>query len=136
VSHVVLCFSRYREGPWIIRIDSKHGDQPHHKRHIHIKRKGLGGEYSWNEDGTRHDKYRFPVSEDSIQAAKRIAAERLGINQAMLQFMAFIPEVQEISVIELSPHHNHEMLSAIFVGGEEEIYVLIYEDRLVFVSWK
>lgn len=137
MTQVVLCFLTFREGPWIIRVDSKHGNEPHHQRHIHITRKRLGGEYSWNEDGTRHDKHKFPTSENSIQAAKEIAAKRLGINPAMLQFMTPISGASEISVLGLLPHYKDEVLMAILaIDGNDEMLVFTYSDGVVFVSSK
>ena len=74
-----LAYLVQRDGDWSIRIDSRHGPDQHQRRHVHISKRGLKGEYSWNEDGTRHDKHRFPVSEQCIRGAKERASRALNI---------------------------------------------------------
>ena len=54
---------------------------------MHIKKPDLGGEYSWNIDGTRHDNHRFPDNEKWINKAKEFAAEELGIPSRSLNFI-------------------------------------------------
>jgi hypothetical protein len=91
MSDLVLCFISKTVGPWQIQVHSRHGSKEHDQKHIHITRPGLGGEYSWNKDGSRHDKHRFPKSEPMIKAAKSIAASELGISVGSLQFITSVP---------------------------------------------
>lgn len=83
---LLYCLGR-QVGDWTIRVDPPHGQKEYHRRHVHIKKRGLGGEYSWNEDGTRHDKHRFPRSDACIGAAKNHAASALGIPVSSLSFL-------------------------------------------------
>lgn len=87
MEQVLLCCLIRRDGDWTIRVDPPHGPQEHHRKHVHIKKRGLQGEYSWNMDGSRHDKHRFPPSEACISAARRHAALALGIPVASLSFL-------------------------------------------------
>lgn len=84
---MVLCCLITKSGDWTIRIDSPHGPKDYHRKHVHVSKRGLDGEYSWNIDGTRHDKRRFPSSEKCISAAKQHAASALGIPAGALQLM-------------------------------------------------
>lgn len=64
------------DGEWEVRIDGPHLNPPLGQRHVHIrKRKGRKGEYSWNLDGTRHDKGKFPRNEQGIEAARANASK-------------------------------------------------------------
>lgn len=85
-------------GDWTIRIDSKHGNSPHNRKHVHISKRGLSGEYSWNIDGSRHDEHRFPTTEKCIGAAKKHAATALGISASSLSFIVGIPGGARISI--------------------------------------
>jgi Family of unknown function (DUF6367) len=100
MAHVVLSCNRYQIGDWKIRIDKPHGNQPYHRRHVHIKKKGLDGQYSWNQDGSRHDKRKFPRSEQCIAAAKRHAAEALGVNVGDLSFISSVGGGVRVSVYD------------------------------------
>ena len=75
------------DGQWNIRVDQQLGDGRHHQRHVHVTRKGLKGEYSWNVDGTRHDKSHFPASEEQIGKARELASKALNVPMAKLQFI-------------------------------------------------
>jgi hypothetical protein len=55
----VLYVLRIRKGEWTIDVHPRHG--PTGLRHVHLTWNGR--EYSWNEDGTRHDAHRFPTDE-------------------------------------------------------------------------
>jgi hypothetical protein len=85
-------------GDWTIRTDTPHGNVPNAQHHVHIEKRGLKGEYSWNIDGTRHDDHRFPKNEQCINAAKRHAAEALGISSNILQLVVALPGGQRVSV--------------------------------------
>lgn len=91
MSCTVLCLISKSNGPWKIQIHSRHGSKSHDQKHIHIKRRGLKGEYSWNIDGSRHDSHRFPVSDNMIEKAKAIAAKELGISADTLQLITSYP---------------------------------------------
>jgi hypothetical protein len=86
-SWIACFFLTTRVGDWTIRIDGAHGTDPSARRHVHIIKRRKKGEWSWNEDGTRHDKRRFPVSSDCIAAAKRHASEVLNVPIDSLQFI-------------------------------------------------
>jgi hypothetical protein len=51
-------------------VDPPRGNVPKAQRHVHISRRKLGGEYSRNVDGTRHDKRRFPPSDKYMNRAQ------------------------------------------------------------------
>ena len=126
-------------GDWIIRIDSRHGNQPKGQRHVHISKRGLSGEYSWNFDGSRHDEHRFPVSEKCINAAKKHAAEALGISMESLSFMVGIPGGSSISLrrkyhqgfsnMHLFNSYISVRLSVIFFGASTGLALVLIEDR-------
>ena len=87
MDQVLLYCSTKSSGDWTIRVDQPHGSKHYHRKHVHVAKKGLAGEYSWNIDGTRHDKKNFPVSEKCISAAKQHAASALRIPISSLQFI-------------------------------------------------
>lgn len=97
-SQVFLCCLIGKVGDWTIRIDPPHGNAKYHRQHVHIQKRGLRGEYSWNSDGTRHDEHRFPSSEKCIAAAKRHAASALNIPILSLNFIIGISGGARISV--------------------------------------
>lgn len=92
-----FCFA-HQIGSWNIRIHSPHGNVPNAQRHVHITKRGLGGEYSWNIDGTRHDNHRFPQNDQCIKAAKKHAAKSLGIPIYELHFIVQLPGKHRVSV--------------------------------------
>jgi len=98
---LVLFALTLREGVWSIRVDppTNHG-----KLHVHIWRKKGRGTYSWNDDGSRHDKCRFPNSENDIKAAKRLAAKHLGIPESHLSFITMLSGVK---YVEIHVHNSH-----------------------------
>lgn len=91
MEQVILCCLISKVGDWTIRVDSPHGSAAHSKKHVHIKKKKLNGEYSWNIDGTRHDEHRFPTTEKCIGKAKEHAAAALGIPISSLSFIVAEP---------------------------------------------
>ena len=97
----ILYALTFREGNWYIRIDPPHvsGGQ----RHVHITAGRVRGEYSWNVDGTRHDKHKFPANEKAIHAAKRLAAKHLGVSAAQLSFLTMLPAFGQV---EISPEQS------------------------------
>jgi hypothetical protein len=87
LSLVILHILTSRIGDWTVSVHPRHGSKDHDRKHVHIKKRGLGGEYSWNVDGTRHDKHRFPTEEQCIKKAKDLAANALNINANTLQLV-------------------------------------------------
>jgi len=87
MSQIILHSLITKTGSWTIRIDSPHGDKEYHHKHVHILKKCLNGEYSWNEDGSRHDEHKFPNQEKCIQKAKKLAEKALCLPRGTLQFI-------------------------------------------------
>lgn len=116
-------------GEWEIRLDHPH--QPDGKRHVHVRRKrGRKGEYSWNEDGSRHDKHKFPVSEGMIGKAKEITANKLRVPVGTLEFLTGIPRGGRIVVL----HEGPPWFSETYIFAEFELVVLVSEDWLILVA--
>ncbi len=116
-------------GLWEVRLDGPH--QLNGKHHVHVRRKrGRKGEYSWNEDGSRHDKHKFPVNEGMIGQAKQIAASKLGISVASLQFLTGLPRGGRIVIL----HDGLPWVSETYIFGESELIVLVSEDWLILVA--
>lgn len=88
MNNFILHHISKKEKGWTIKTHSRHGDKSYHKKHVHVSKNGLKGEYSWNDDGTRHDEHKFPSSEKSIVKAKELAASALGVDASTLQFIA------------------------------------------------
>lgn len=116
-------------GEWEVHLDTAH--TPIGQSHVHVRRKrGRKGEYSWNEDGSRHDKHKFPASEGMIKKAKEIAANRLGIPVGSLQFLAGLPRGGRIVIL----HDGLPWVSETYIFGESELIVLVTEDWLILVA--
>lgn len=133
-SQVFLCCLINKVGDWTIRIDQAHGNAKHHRRHVHIQKRGLRGEYSWNSDGTRHDEHRFPSSEKCITAAKRHAASALDISVSSLSFITGILGGTRISVrTNLSDSARHFSALNTYIRRNRSIVVLGSNLGLVLV---
>ncbi|MEA2018758.1 MAG: DUF6367 family protein [Campylobacterota bacterium] len=87
MSQVVLHHITKHIQGWIIDIHDSHGDKDYHQKHVHLIRNKLGGKYSWNIDGTRHDSFKFPSSEKWIEKARKLAANELKVEKDRLQFI-------------------------------------------------
>jgi hypothetical protein len=98
MQQVLLCCLVKKIGDWSIWIHPPHGPKDYHRKHVHITKRGLQGEYSWNIDGTRHDDHRFPTPEKCISSAKQHAASALGIPIGSLQLILAEPGGARISV--------------------------------------
>lgn len=138
-AQVLLCCLISKIGDWTIRIDSPHGNASHHRKHIHIQKRGLQGEYSWNIDGTRHDEHRFPVSGQCIRAAKKHAATGLNVPASSLSLIVGIPGGARITVRASSSgsskyfpiFNSYVRKSYSFVVFESEIgLVLVLNDEV------
>jgi hypothetical protein len=135
VTDVAICLLTTKVGPWRVRIDKRHGQEAHHQEHVHISRTGLKGEYSWNKDGTRHDKHRFPASEQQIGRAKELAAAALKIPSSTLQFITAIDGGTRVSVSSVPVGARARSLLSIYVRLGQHLVLLGSPDGLVvFVS--
>lgn len=122
-------------GPWRIRIDKRHGPEAHHQEHVHISRNGLKGEYSWNKDGTRHDKHRFPASEQQINRAKELAASTLNIPQSTLQFVTAIDGGTRVSVSAVPGSARARSVLSVYVRLNQRLVFLGSPEGLAIVVW-
>lgn len=68
---------------WTLRVDPEM-PQMNQQRHVHItKTKYINAknkQFSWNQDGTRHDKHAFSHSDNCLNTAKKIAQAALGVD--------------------------------------------------------
>ncbi|EGU4189944.1 hypothetical protein HWU03_004149 [Vibrio parahaemolyticus] len=112
---------------WSVRVDSRHGDKDYHRKHVHISKKGIKGEYSWNDDGTRHDKHNFPNNEKSIGKAKKLAADALSVPVSSLEFITAIS-----GGIWYKFHSDHDRFST-YVHKHRIIVVLQSESNILTV---
>lgn len=124
-----------KAGPWRIRIDKRHGPEAHHQEHVHISRNGLKGEYSWNKDGTRHDKHRFPTSEQQINRAKELAASALNIPQSTLQFITAINGGARVSVSAVPDSARARSVLSVYIRLDQRLVFLGSPEGLVTVVW-
>lgn len=73
---------------WSYRVDGEH-PQMKQQRHVHVaKSKDINAksnQFSWNKDGSRHDKLTFSKSEKGIETAKQIAGATLGIQSTVFE---------------------------------------------------
>lgn len=135
MTDVAIFFLAMKVGPWRIRIDRRHGPEAHHQEHVHISRNGLKGEYSWNRDGTRHDKHRFPASEQQIGRAKELAASALNIPKSTLQFITAIDGGTRVSVSALPSSARARSALSVYVRLEQHLVFLGSPKGLVIVVW-
>lgn len=87
MSQVLLHAITTQKGDWTIRLDPRHGSKHFHRRHVHLSKKGLKGDYSWNDDGSRHDEHRFPKNDQCIKKAKQLASDALSIPISSITFV-------------------------------------------------
>ena len=130
-----LCYMIIHDGRWSIRVDKQLGDGRHHQRHVHVTRKGLKGEYSWNIDGTRHDKSRFPASEEQIDKAKELASNALNIPKNILQLITMEDGGKFVSVLSQDDSANRERrLFSMYIRVKEQIIIFgTTEGRIVIL---
>lgn len=119
---VVYHFTK-KEGQWIVRIDKAHGSKEYHQRHVHIYRKGLKGEYSWNVDGTRHDQRRFPVNEKQINRARELAATALGVRKESLQFLTSISGGWRVTISFTGADEQTRTIASFYVRVREDLFL-------------
>jgi hypothetical protein len=121
-------------GGWVVRRDAAHGNVPNAQRHVHITRRGLGGEYSWNVNGTRHDEHKFPSSEKCIKRAKEIAAKHLGVPEHTLQLILALEGGARVVVEEIGRERGEPFTYRSHVGPAYYVAVFGHEDELVIVT--
>lgn len=119
-----LCYLIVYDGRWKIRVDKQLGDGSHHQRHVHVTRKGLKGEYSWNVDGTRHDKSCSPVSEEQIDKARELASKALNVPIEKLQFITMEKGGNIVSVLSQYKSVDRERrLFYMYIRVKEQIII-------------
>lgn len=122
----------YDDGPWRVTVHGPHGNVPNAQKHVHITRKKLSGEYSWNIDGSRHDEHRFPASEQMIKAAKRVAAEALGVSDTSLQFVVGAQGSCRVAITSFAQRESTGRSLARFSATNHElILVFAHEGSLL-----
>ena len=94
----LLLFGVRQDGGWTIRVDRPHGTNKWDQKHVHVRRKKVKGEFSWNADGSRHDKGKFPASERWINRAKELAADALGVGASSLSLVTLIEGIARLYV--------------------------------------
>ena len=131
----VLCYSTTTKvGPWRVRVDKAHGREGHHQEHVHISRIGIKGEYSWNSDGSRHDKHKFPNSQRGIAKAKRIAAEALNVPHTSLQFVTSLTGGCRATLSETGKGSRPRSIVTMHVRASEILVILGTSESLVLVA--
>jgi hypothetical protein len=123
MSLVLLQILTKHDGDWTISVHPRHGSKGHDQKHVHIKKRGLKGEYSWNMDGSRHDKHKFPVSEQCISRARDLAANSLKIPVSTLQFITKVEGGVFISIQE-----NNDVIASRKIFNS-----YVHKDRFVVV---
>jgi len=122
-SSEAMLFLTVKKGPWEIRIDSPHVASG--SKHIHISCIKLDGEYSWNIDGTRHDRHKFPGDEKWIKKAKYLASVHLGVPESTLQLIVAEPLAHATIMIYMgTPKYGIRFLSEL-CGDVENLLVSI-----------
>jgi len=134
MSDLVLCLICKKVGPWQIQIHSRHGPNVYDQKHVHITRSGLGGDYSWNKDGSRHDKHLFPKLEPMIKKAKSIAAKELGIPVGSLQLVTNVPGGLYVNISHIDDATGRaRTLLDVYIRVNEVCHILGEERGLVVV---
>ena len=73
---------------WSYRLDPIKPEMKQ-QRHVHIAKtkwtNAKTNQYSWNQNGTRHDRKTFCKSEKGVVTAKQIASDVLGVSVSVLE---------------------------------------------------
>lgn len=82
------------------RVDPQN-DAQKQKRHVHIAHKkhihAPGEQFSWCDDGLRHDSHNFNSNFSGMASAKRLAAKFLKLSSPnILESIDFVPEMQHL----------------------------------------
>ncbi len=128
-SPVVLCLW-VREGEWEVQVHGRH--VPPGQRHVHVRRRRKRkGEYSWNVDGTRHDKNAFPVSEKELSAAKALAAKRLRVDPSILRLLT---STSGPCLVIVTSEHDAHTLPIVELRTLSGVVLLEAEEGLAIVE--
>jgi hypothetical protein len=128
---VLLLALWHQKGRWRYRVENPH--VPTDQKHVHIQRvKSGAGEYSWNADGSRRHPRKFPSNEHGIEGAKDIAAEALGIDRALLQFVLATSGPTQITIDGHRPNdrtHISTLGSIVIFDSERWLVVVAFDER-------
>jgi len=113
-----------------VRIDPPHGSEGYHHKHIHIAKKGK--KYSWNIDGSRHDKSKFDQSEKYIVAAKKIASKELGVDKSIFQLVTIVNSKEKYTLRQ----NDKNLIYKYYIKNDTIVIFLIGEMNLVIVELK
>jgi hypothetical protein len=133
MSLIILFNPTTKIGDWSISTHSRHGSKAYDRKHVHITKRGLKGEYSWNIDGTRHDAHRFPKNEDCINRAKSLAASALDIPVGILQLITQFEGGVHFYIQDNLDSHPEKKLFNTYVHKGKVITLLGSEKGLVVV---
>ena len=135
MSNQILCYSTTTQvGPWRVRLDKPHGRDEYHQEHVHISRRGVKGDYSWNKDGSRHDKHKFPNSQKGMDKAKRIAAKTLNVPETSLQFVTSLAGGCRATLSEVESGLRPRSIFTVHVRTTETLVILGTTESLVLVT--
>jgi len=132
MSQIIFHYLTTQKGDWNISVHSPHGDKDYHMKHVHVMKRGEKGEYSWNIDGTRHDKHKFPKNEKYIVRAKKIAAEALGISPGILQLVTVADNYSWYKVISIQDDGREELFR-MYIYKNQIVVALISDKGLITV---
>jgi hypothetical protein len=122
-------------GDWTISTHTPHGNVPNAQKHVHIKKRGLKGEYSWNKDGTRHDDHRFPSSEQMVGRAKDLAANALGVPSGLLKLIVNVHGEHDVKIrIYNNPWRRDITTFVTRVESDEFIAIFEHERATVVIK--
>jgi hypothetical protein len=119
------------KGDWTIRIDSPHGDKDYHHKHVHVSKKRLNGEYSWNVDCSRHDEHKFPSSEQCIKKARKLAEDALCLPRGVLTLVT-INEGKVWYSVETTNKNDNDLFRT-YIRKNKVIVVLLSPKGLISV---
>jgi hypothetical protein len=97
-----------RQAEWEFVVHGPHTDKG--RDHFHVRRfRNRKGEYSWNIDGSRRDKGKFPENETGIVRAKEIAAQHLKVEPSVLTLVTSFSYPEHVHVISPYDPDPHDM---------------------------
>lgn len=131
MSQIILHSLIIKTGSWTIRIDPPHGDKEYDYKHVHILKKRLNGEYSWNEDGSRHDKHKFPNQEKYIEKAKELAAKALNLPTGTFQLITI--NKGKIRYIVETLNENERDMFRTYIAKNKIIIIMLSAKGLVSI---
>lgn len=126
--------SNAKVGKWIVRVDKPRTSNKYDQLHVHVTRSKLKGEYSWNLDGSRHDKHRFPTNEHGIVKAKELAAEALNAPVHTLQLLTVLPDRFRLSIHSIDDCGKDRNLFTTYVRSDETAVLFGTQSGLVMIT--